>query len=192
MSQCQAIGSQAVAIQGDFSSIANVQDFTRRYLQQFPETGVLINNVGNYLICSALHTSLEDWSSLFHVNLHVPLILTQALASSLIKNQGQVINIGVSGLHRHAASTYATAYNLTKQGLWGLTLALARELAPQNIRVNMVSPGELNISIDHRSLPMHRPATCNEVCRVVNFLLEPESAYITGQNIEIAGGLGLA
>ena len=55
----------------------------------------------------------------------------------------------------------------------------------------MVSPGELNISVDHRQIPMQRPAACWEVCRVVNFLLDPESAYITGQNIEVAGGLGL-
>lgn len=192
VAQCQAMGVQAAAIQGDFSSLTNVKSFVERYLHQFSETTNLINNVGDYLISSALQTSIEDWISLFQVNLHTPFILTQALIPSLIQNQGQIINIGVSGLHRQVANTYATAYTLTKQGLWGLTLALARELAPQGIRINMVSPGELDISIDHHPIPMHRPATCWEVCRVVNFLLDPESAYITGQNIEVAGGLGLA
>lgn len=193
VAQCQAIGSQAAAIQGDFGSVASVQDFVERYIKQFPETEALINNVGDYLVCSSLQTTVEDWLHLFQVNLHAPFILTQALTPSLIRNRGQIINIGVSGLHRHAANTYATAYTLTKQGLWGLTLAIARELAPQHVRANMVSPGELDISVDtHSVLPMHRPAACREVCRVVNFLLDPESAYITGQNIEVAGGLGLA
>jgi 3-oxoacyl-[acyl-carrier protein] reductase len=192
VANCQAMGKQAAAIQGDFSSITSVQEFVQRYLQQFPETVALINNVGEYFIRSALQTSIEEWMYLFQVNLHTPLILMQALAASLIRHKGQILNIGVSGLRRHSANTYATAYTLTKEGLWGLTLATARELAPQGVRVNMVSPGELTISVDHHKIPMHRPASCWEVCRVVNFLLDPESAYITGQNIEVAGGLGLA
>lgn len=189
--QCRAKGVPAEAIQGDFSSPELVQEFAKRYLHQFPDTSVLINNVGDYLIGSALGTSIEDWMHLFQVNLHTPFILTQSLAHSLFRNKGQIINIGVSGLHRFSANTYSTAYTLSKQTLWGLTLSLAREWAPQGVRVNMVSPGELDISVDHRSLPMRRPATCSEVSRVVNFLLDPESGYITGQNIEVAGGLGL-
>lgn len=191
LEQCQAMGSQAAAIQGDFNSPASVKDFIERYLQNFSETETLINNVGDYLIRSALQTSPEDWVRLFQVNLHTPFMLMQALSPSLIKNKGSVINIGASGLHRHTANTYSTAYTLTKQGLLGLTLSFARELAPLNVRVNMVSPGQLNLSLDKPKIPMNRPTTCLEVCRVVNFLLDPESASITGQNIEVAGGLGL-
>lgn len=191
VAQCQAFGREAASIQGDFYSVASVKDFVLRYLQQFPETTVLINNVGDYLIRSALQTSLDDWIYLFQVNLHTPFILTQAIIPSLLRNKGQIINIGASGLNRQSANTYSTAYFLTKQGLWGLTLALARELAPEGVCVNMVSPGQLDISIDHVQIPMRRPAACWEVCRVVNFLLDPESDYITGQNIEVAGGLGL-
>lgn len=191
VAQCQAMGNSAAAIQGDFSSIENVQDFVERYLQQFPETELLINNVGDYLVRSALQTSINEWIYLFQVNLHTPFILSKALALSLIQKKGQIINIGVSGLHRHVANTYATAYNLTKQGLLELTLSLALEFASQGVRVNMVSPGELNISVDHHPIPMQRSAACWEVCRVVNFLIDSESNYITGQNIEIAGGLGL-
>lgn len=191
VARCQAIGRQAAAIQGDFNSPTNVKEFVQRYLHQFSETVALINNVGNYLIGSALHTSPEDWINLFQVNLHTPFILTQALVPSLIRHRGQIIHIGVSGLKPHAAHTYSTAYTLTKEALWGLTLATARELAPQGIRVNMVSPGQLDISVDRHPIPMHRSGYCWEVCRVVSFLLDPESAYITGQNIEVAGGLGL-
>jgi 3-oxoacyl-[acyl-carrier protein] reductase len=190
--QCQAMGREAAMIQGNFSSLASVKEFVERYLEQFPETVSLINNVGDYLIRSALQTTVEEWAHLFQVNLHAPFILTQALAPSLVRNKGQIINIGVSGLKSHTAHTYATAYSLTKEALWGLTLATARELASQSVRVNMVSPGQLTISVDRHQIPMHRPAYCWEVCRVVNFLLDPESAYITGQNIEVAGGLGLA
>lgn len=189
---CQTHGVHAAAIQGDFSSVENVKKFAADYREQFPDTAILINNVGNYLIGSALETSVEDWLNLFQVNLHTPFILTQFLSGLVIINKGQIINIGASGLKRHSAHRYSAAYTLAKEGLWGLTLALARELAPQGVRVNMVSPGQLDNSIDSYEIPMKRPAHCWEVCRVVNFLLDPASAYITGQNIEVAGGLGLA
>lgn len=190
--RCRAMGCQSAAIQGDFQTMDGTMDFAKRYLQEFPETDVLINNVGNYLVSSALQTSVEDWVDLFQANLHAPFILMKALAPSLIRNKGQIINIGACGLHRHSANTYCTCYALTKQSLWGLTLSIARELAEENVRVNMISPGELDISVDHRKIPMQRPASCHEVCRVVDFLLDPQSAYLTGQNIEVAGGLGLA
>lgn len=192
VARCRAKGQKSDAIQGDFSTLAGVKDFLQRYQEQFSETAALINNVGDYLIGSALQTSTEKWIHLFQVNLHTPFILSQALAPSLIKNKGQIINIGASGLRRNSAQTYSTAYTITKEGLWSLTLSLARELASKEVCVNMVSPGELERSVDHHRIPMGRPASCAEVCRVVNFLLEPASHYITGQNIEVAGGLGLA
>lgn len=190
--KCRSLQCHAEAIQGDFSSIEGVKDFLERYQKRFQETSLLINNVGEYLIGSALQTSLEEWISLFQVNLNTPFMLMQGLIPSIIKCKGQIINIGYSGLHRHVANTYASAFHLTKQGLWGLTLSLARELAPKGVRVNMVSPGELNTSIDHHKIPMLRQGTLREVCRVVKFLIDPESEYITGQNIDVSGGLGLA
>lgn len=146
--QCQAFGVQAAAIQGDFSTAANVNEFAERYLERFPQTKALVNNVGHYLIDSVLQTAIENWIQLFQVNLHAPFILSRALAPALIEHKGQILNIGVSGLKRCSAFKYASAYMLAKQGLWGLTLALARELAVDGVRVNMVSPGQLDISLD--------------------------------------------
>lgn len=195
VAQCQNLGVKAAAIQGDFSSIQHVKEFTDRYLQQFSPTHMLINNVGHYSHGSTLKTSIEEWINLFQINLHTPIFLAQALAPTLIQTEGQIINIGVSGLQRHAFSTYFTAYYSTKEALWGATQALAKELAPQGVRVNMVSPGVLDIAVDlHQfihKLPMRRPGYCWEVCNVVTFLLNPDNRYITGQNIEVSGGFGL-
>jgi NAD(P)-dependent dehydrogenase (short-subunit alcohol dehydrogenase family) len=84
---------------------------------------------------------------------------------------------------------------MTKSNLWMFTRSLAKELAKDFVRVNMVSPGLLDISIDLKeyaaTLPMKRPGSCKEVARVIAFLLEEESRYITGQNIEVSGGFGL-
>ena len=85
----------------------------------------------------------------------------------------------------------STAYHIAKGGLLSLSRALAEELARFSVRVNMVSPGKMENSVDLEgtSFPMGRPATFAEVARVVLFFLEGKNDYLTGQNVEVAGGL---
>ncbi|MBA3722814.1 MAG: SDR family oxidoreductase [Parachlamydiaceae bacterium] len=193
--KCRSYGVQADLIQGDFSSLDGVLNFSERYLEQFGETENLINNVGNYIIKSALQTTTEEWMSLFQTNLNAPFILIKKLIPSIITHKGSIMNIGVVGAEHLHANLYSTVYLLTKMSLLALTRSLAKELAPEGIRVNMVSPGLLDISVDIEEFlnktPMHKAASCEEVSRVVTFLLDRKNGYITGQNIEIAGGLGL-
>jgi NAD(P)-dependent dehydrogenase (short-subunit alcohol dehydrogenase family) len=191
--RCQEFGVKAAAIQGDFSSQQTTLKFIHRYVEKFGnDTQHLINNVGNYLIKSALQTDLDEWTALFETNLHAPFLLIKNLLFSIRHYQGAIINLGYSGIQHVQANTYSTAYSITKLSLWMLTRSLAKELAPEGVRVNMVSPGYLDIAVDLPKdltrLPMHRPAQCWEVSRVILFLLDPNSQYITGQNIEVAGG----
>ena len=99
--------------------------------------------------------------------------------------------MGVTGLDR--AITITPAYTMTKAALYSYTRSLAKELAPSKVKVNMISPGVMENSIDleNHTLPMGRPAYLAEVARVACWLLREENSYITGQNIEIAGGFGL-
>lgn len=192
---CRQLGVKSALIQGDFSTIEETNHFVERYLERFPETENLINNVGNYLIKPTLETSLEEWLELFQTNLHTPFALITRLAHSIKRFQGHIINIGSSGINFIKANTDAAGYRITKMGLWMLTRSLAKELAPQGIKVNMVSPGYLDISVDLPDdlscLPMRRAAKCQEISRVIVFMLDPKSEYMTGQNIEVAGGVGL-
>jgi NAD(P)-dependent dehydrogenase (short-subunit alcohol dehydrogenase family) len=92
------------------------------------------------------------------------------------------------------ADVYAPAYRIAKTGLLMLTKSLAKELAHASVNVNMVSPGYMENAVDlpdKLSLPMHRAASFEEVSRTVVFLLADESKYITGQNIEVCGGVRL-
>jgi NAD(P)-dependent dehydrogenase (short-subunit alcohol dehydrogenase family) len=193
--ECLKYGVKSECIQGDFSSLSSTEDFINRYLNQYDCTCNVINNVGNYLINSALSTSIQDWYELFQTNLHSPFALIKALVPSIKKARGNIINIGIAGVDNVSANTYATAYNLTKAALWLLTKSLAKELAPFLVRVNMVSPGQLENSIDlpedQTTLPMKRSGSLKEVARVIAFLLQENSNYITGQNITVAGGLTL-
>lgn len=190
---CRANGVHAESLQGDFATPASTEAFLLRYREKFPDTEVLINNVGNFFKTPPLQTSFRDWHELFQTNLHAPFMLIQGLAESFKKHKGNIVNIGVAGLETMEAKT-GVAYGITKQGLLMLTKALAKELAADQVRVNMVSPGILNNSVglpDDPNLlpvPMKRTGTPYEVARVIAFLLDPESSYITGQNIEVAGG----
>lgn len=191
--ECRSTGAHSEVIQGDFSSAETTEDFLQRYRERHPSTQHLINNVGNFCDASLIGVSTESLLALFQVNVHVPLLLARGLADSVAALRGSIVNIGVSGLASRAIACYGSAYMVTKQSLWAWTRALALELAPRQVRVNMVSPGQLDISadyspLDHSYLPMDRPGTAMEVARVVAFLLDDTTSYVTGQNIEVAGG----
>jgi NAD(P)-dependent dehydrogenase (short-subunit alcohol dehydrogenase family) len=192
---CREHGVKAESIQGSFETREDTEIFVKEYLKRFPDTSYLVNNVGNYIEKSALDTSIDEWYALMQTNLDAPYILIKALIPSIIKAKGAIVNLGVVGMEGLRADVHSTAYTITKIGLWMLTRSLAKELAPSLVRVNMVSPGFLDISVDLpqdvSQLPMKRSGTTHEVARVVAMLLEEESSYITGQNIEVAGAVRL-
>lgn len=193
--KCRRFGTEAEIIEGSFDSFEEIEAFIITFKEHFSSLSALINNVGNYVVSPLLDTETKNWQQLFQLNVHAPFLLTKAFAPMLIEAGGSVVNMGVSGLLKNGVNTFSPAYYLAKDCLWNLTRTCALELSEKNVRVNMVSPGMLDISVDldHflKVLPMHRPASCLEVIRAVQFLLDPQNSYITGQNIEVAGGLGL-
>jgi NAD(P)-dependent dehydrogenase (short-subunit alcohol dehydrogenase family) len=188
-------GVQSEILQGDFSTQEACLDFIRRYVLRFPQTANLINNVGNYALLPIETTPTDLSYSLFQTNVHAPLMLMQGLISSIRKQKGAIINIGTSAIAQGRADVQSGVYMATKAALWSLTRSFAKECARSGATVNMVSPGQLDISIslpkDTAIFPMGRPGECQEVARVVAFLLKPENHYITAQNIEVSGALGL-
>lgn len=192
---CRTYGVEAQTIQGDFSSQQGVDAFIKEYLSRFPDTDVVINNVGNYLIKGADDTSVDEWIDIFQTNLHAPFAISRALGPALKKNKGVLINIGVNGLEAARADLNSTAYTLSKAGLLLLTKALAKQWAGDEVRVNMVSPGLLENAVDYErvisKVPMKTATTLHEIANIVAFLLNPENHHLTGQNIESAGALGL-
>lgn len=195
VAECQQLGGQALAIQGDFTSQKDVEDFLMRYKKQCQKTSVLIHNVGNYFVSPLARTSPEEWQALFQTNFHAAVQITQALTDSLIEQKGVILAMGCSGLEGRA-SKHSPAYRASKIALLYYVRALALELAEKGVSVNMVSPGRLLNSIDLteesiRSIPMGRAGELEEVARAVLFLADPANRYITGQNLEVAGGLGV-
>lgn len=193
--KCRAYGTCVEILQCDFSIQDQLEDFINQYLRKFSQTFALINNVGNYFIGSALATPINEWNMLIQTNLLASIRLMQSLMPSLKATQGSVINIGTAGLHQLKASSYSSAYMMSKSALWFATKCIAAEVAAFNVRVNMVSPGYLERSVDQPKnrlkLLQQREGLFEDITHTILFLLSEESKYITGQNIEVSGGVGL-
>lgn len=185
---------------------ADVRDFeqAKALVEQAKELGrydILVNNAGITRDRAFMFMSPEEWKDVIDTNLTGVFNITRASIISFLKQQGgNIINLSsVSGLHPMPGQVN---YAASKAGIIGFTKALAREVAPYNIRVNAIAPGFIHTDMTEKispklreklveMIPFKRFGTPEEVARIVLFLISDESAYITGQTIEIDGGLGL-
>ncbi len=169
-----------------------------------PEGGrldALVNNAGispkgkGGARLGTIDTSLEDWKWVFQVNFFAPIMLARGLVEELKRVPGAVVNISSiagSRVHPFAGAAYATS----KAALAGLTREMAADFAPLGVRVNAISPGEIDTSIlspgtekiVQEQIPMRRLGKPAEVARVIYFLCTEQSAYVNGAEIHVNGG----
>ncbi|MDP1836635.1 MAG: SDR family oxidoreductase [Chlamydiales bacterium] len=187
---CRSLGVNADCFQGDLSLI---DPFVQSYIERFEDTGYLVNNVGNFSLGTISEATSDEWQQLFQSNVFAPMLLTKGLLSSLKQHKGAVVNIGLAGIERFYADTYCAAYSAAKAALFQASRSLARELVPHQVRVNMVSPGYLESSVVKPSqvMQLERLASLHEVAEAVAYFLSDDAKYITGQNLEVAGGVRL-
>ncbi len=163
----------------------------------FGGLNILVNNAGVSLrVPSMIETKLEDWNRLMSINLTGAFLGIRACAPLIRDNGGgAIVNTGsIAGMTGH----FATAYTSTKWGIRGLTKSAAMEFAPWNIRCNAVHPGIVLTDMVGESAdfveamtwmaPMQRPATPEDIAKVVLFLCCDDSGYITGHDIPVDGG----
>ncbi len=152
---------------------------------------IFIQNVGNYLKKNILETEFEEWNAIINSNLNATFYCNRLAAKMMIPNKsGRIINIGFANLGQVTAKKMIAPYYIAKNGVLIITKTLAAELAGEGITVNMVSPGVLETSISKplHEIPVGRLATLEETVRTVLFLTAEDSNYITGANLDIAGG----
>lgn len=190
----QALNMQKIShqiVQGDLRDEKSVKDIYNKIKQNNSKIDLLINNIGNYLKKNILQTSFEEWNEMLQSNLLSAVYCSQLLLPLIRKGeQARIINIGFASLGKNNAQSDITPYYIAKTGLLLYTKSLAKELAAENITVNMLSPGVLENSESKplSEIPMNRVANFEEFNHSLDFLLSEKANYITGTNIEVAGG----
>lgn len=177
-------------------------DSVRRYIEkhQTDKYDIIINNAGVNIINEIDNIRKSDVEEMFSVNLLAPIYLLQGFVSNMKKNRwGRIVNIG--SIWGDVAKPGRSIYSATKHGIHGITNTLAAELAPYNILVNTVDPGQTlteltlknnspeDIKKMERDIPLGRLANPEEIAEVVFFLGTDANTYITGQKIVVDGGL---
>ena len=190
-------GGSGDLLQGDISQYSQVLSMVEKIQLEGVCLDVLINNVGKYSTGEITKYPVHKFESIINTNLLGNYYMIQKLHPLFNKDGGNIINIGYTGINSLAASIQATAYSISKTGLYILNTSYAEVLAKKNIRVNMISPGHLENSIDlpknlKKSIPLGRAGKPKDILDLVDFLIGPEATYITGQNIEVAGGYMLS
>jgi NAD(P)-dependent dehydrogenase (short-subunit alcohol dehydrogenase family) len=142
----------------------------------------------------AFETELADWQTIFQVNFFAPMMLARGLIAELEKAHGSIVNVtSIAGarVHPFAGAAYATS----KAALAALTREMASDLGPRGIRVNAISPGEIDTAILSpgtdkivAQIPMRRLGSPEEVAKAIYFLCSEQSSYVHGAEIHINGG----
>ncbi len=185
--------------QGNIGSNDDCVRVIGEVLDQHGQLDILINNAGITVDKTVRKMTPEEWDHVIHVNLSGAFYLSKAILQHMLdRGYGRIINISsvIGSAGGFGQANYASA----KSGLFGLTMSLALETASKNITVNVVTPGyittEMTAAVPSSvmeklvaRIPVGRLGEPNEVARVVEFLADPESGYITGQVYPVNGGL---
>ena len=194
-------GGKAVAVQADVSKLDDVRRLFAETKKAFGKLDVLVNNAGIYEFAPLEAISAEHFHKQFDLNVLGLLLTTQEAVKHFGLSGGSVINIS-SGAAASAPPNLSV-YSGTKAAVNAITRSLAQELGPCKVRVNAVSPGVIETEGLHAAgisssdfqrqveaqAPLGRIGRPQDIAPAVVFLASPESAWITGENLYVSGGL---
>ena len=200
-SELQSQGATVSVHQGRVDDPADCERVVREVLERYGRIDWLVNNAGITVDKTVRKMTHDDWHNVLNVNLFGAFAMTKAVLEHMItQGSGRIINI--SSVIGETGNVGQANYAASKAGLFGLTKSLALEMATKGITVNCVAPGfistEMVAAIPEAALakvvekiPQRRLGKPEEVARVVKFLLDDESSYITGAVYTVNGGLDM-
>lgn len=190
---------KCLAVKGDVAVFEDCEKFVEEVVKEFGKIDVLVNNAGITRDTLLMRMKKEDFESVIDTNLVGTFNVTKNVISHMLKTRfGRIINISsVVGVSGNAGQTN---YAASKAGIIGFTKSLAKEVASRNILVNAVAPGFIETGMTdvlkdeikqdiEKNIPLKRIGTPEDVANVVKFLASEDSSYITGQVINVDGGM---
>ena len=184
--------------QGNIGSSADCERVVQEVLDTHGKLDILVNNAGITLDRTVRKMTVEDWDTVIQVNLSGAFYLSRAILQHMLdRGSGRIINI--SSVIGEAGNIGQANYAASKSGLFGLTMSLAQETARKGITVNSVAPGYISTEMVQAvpaaamekvlaKIPVGRLGEPDEIARVVEFLADPDSSFITGQVYSANGG----
>ncbi len=194
-----AIGAKSLAVAADVAKVDDAQNLIKKTIEEFGQIDVLVNNAGITRDNLLLRLSEEDWDAVLDTNLKGAFNCIKACTKPMMKKRmGAIINISsVVGVMGNAGQVN---YAASKAGMIGMTKSVAKELASRNIRVNAIAPGFIETDMTDNlaekakeelinSIPLAKLGSAQDVANLVMFLSSQKAKYITGQTINVDGGM---
>jgi NAD(P)-dependent dehydrogenase (short-subunit alcohol dehydrogenase family) len=196
------LGAEVVVQPGDVSVRSDCQSVVEAAVQASGRVDILVNNAAVDHEVAFIDMSEEDWDEVIDINLKGPFLMSQAVARVMVAAAGGSI-IHISSIDHFAANGLYSSYNVSKNGLMGLSRCIAVEMAGRNIRSNVVSPGATDTEMMARAagpglmdymrheldrVPMRRLIATREIAQACLFLASEESSGMTGAELVVDGG----
>ncbi|MBM3264764.1 MAG: SDR family oxidoreductase, partial [candidate division Zixibacteria bacterium] len=189
-------GGKAVACRCDVGNAKDIETLVTTVLRAFGQIDILVNNAGLAVFRSVEACTEEEWDRVFAVNLKGPFLLSKAVMPTLKERRsGAIVNLAsIAG--KTGGVVAGAPYSVSKAGIDCLTKSLARELAPYRVRVNAIAPGIIDtvLSAGHPqsfvdAIPLGEKGRPEDVAACALFLVSSDSRHITGETIDVNGGL---
>ena len=197
--EISAMGHRALAVRTDVSSVEETDALIKKCVDEFGAVDILVNNAGIVRDNLLIRMKEDEWDSVINVNLKGTFNCTKAVAKVMMKKRtGCIINItSVVGI---IGNITQANYASSKAGVIGLTKSTAKELAGRGIRVNAIAPGFIETAMTAKladeikenylkTIPLNCLGSPEDIANTVVFLASPSARYITGQVINVDGGM---
>lgn len=197
--EIRALGRRALAVRGDLGVEADIKAAVAQVSTELGAINILVNNAAITRDGLLLRMKREDWDAVINTNLTGVFVLTQQVLPMMTKaRKGRIINL--TSVVAQSGNPGQVNYISAKAGIIGFTKAVAREYAARNITVNAIAPGFIETPMTAvlpdaakeamlNQIPLKRPGTDQDVAYAVAFLASDEAGYITGQVLNVNGGM---